>query len=252
MPTNELSVVMDDAATVDEALGRLLVERGRLDPAGLGRAQRVREASHDPLHMLLPKLGLVSDGRWPRPWRNCSICRWPARPIIRICRCPDERISVNFLKEARILPLADTADGLTVAMADPLDRYTIGAMQLFAGKPVLPWVGVPADIEAALERLFGRSGTTGETIQPAGERDKLGAEDDVERLRDLASEAPVMRIVNRLITRAVESARLGHPPRAVRGQSRVRYRIDGVLREVETPPRSCAPRSFPASRSWPA
>jgi general secretion pathway protein E len=149
---------------------------------------------------------------------------------------PDGRISVNFLKEARILPLADTADGLTVAMADPLDRYTIGAMQLFAGKPVLPWVGVPADIEAALERLFGRSGTTGEIIQPAGEHDELGAEDDVQRLRDLASEAPVVRIVNRLISRAVESRASDIHIEPLEHNLRVRYRIDGVLREVETPP----------------
>ncbi|HEX6112641.1 MAG TPA: type II secretion system ATPase GspE, partial [Geminicoccaceae bacterium] len=147
-----------------------------------------------------------------------------------------DRISVNFLKEARILPLADTGDGLTVAMADPLDRYTVSAMQLFAGKPVLPWVGVPADIEAALERLFGRSGTTGEVIQPGGEQAELGAEDDVQRLRDLASEAPVVRIVNRLISRAVESRASDIHIEPLEHNLRVRYRIDGVLREVETPP----------------
>ena len=87
MPTNELAAVMDDAAAVDEALGRLLVERGRLDPAGLGRAQRVREASHDPLHLLLPKLGLVSEREVAETLGNCSICRWPARLTIPICRC---------------------------------------------------------------------------------------------------------------------------------------------------------------------
>ena len=227
---------MDDAAAVDEALGRLLVERGRLDPAGLGRAQRVREASHEPLHLLLPKLGLVSERDVAE-----TLAQLLDLPLAGEADYPDlplhgERISVNFLKEARILPLAETEDGLTVAMADPLDRYTIGAMQLFAGKPVLPWVGVPADIEAALERLFGRSGTIGEIIQPAGEQDELGAEDDVQRLRDLASEAPVVRIVNRLITRAVESRASDIHIEPLEQNLRVRYRIDGVLREVETPP----------------
>ena len=75
-------------------------------------------------------------------------------------------------------------------------------MQLFAGKPVQVRVGVPADIEAALERLFGSAG--GEVVQSLGDMTELGAEDDVERLRDLASEAPVIRFVNRLIARAVE------------------------------------------------
>jgi general secretion pathway protein E len=236
MATTKAFSAPDDAAAVDEALGRLLVERGRLDTAGLGRAQRVREASHDPLHLLLPKLGLVSEREVAESLAQlldlplAGEADYPDLPL------PDERISVNFLKEARILPLADTADGLTVAMADPLDRYTIGAMQLFAGKPVLPWVGVPADIEAALERLFGRSGTSGETIQAAGEQDELGAEDDVQRLRDLASEAPVVRIVNRLISRAVESRASDIHIEPLEHNLRARYRIDGVLREVETPP----------------
>ena len=236
MPTREQTHLTNDAAAVDEALGRLLVERGRLDPAGLGRAQRVGEASHDPLHLLLPKLGLVSEREVAE-----TLAQLLDLPLAGEADYPDlplqgDRISVSFLKEARILPLADTADGLTVAMADPLDRYTISAMQLFAGKPVLPWVGVPADIEAALERLFGRSGTDGEIIQPVGERADLGGEDDVQRLRDLASEAPVVRIVNRLISRAVEFRASDIHIEPLEHNLRVRYRIDGVLREVETPP----------------
>jgi general secretion pathway protein E len=236
MPTSEELRLTNDAAGVDEALGRLLVERGRLDPAGLGRAQRVGEASHDPLHLLLPKLGLVSEREVAE-----TLAQLLDLPLAGEADYPDlplagDRISVSFLKEARILPLADTADGLTVAMADPLDRYTISAMQLFAGKPVLPWIGVPADIEAALERLFGRSGTDGEIIQSVGEQADLGAEDDVQRLRDLASEAPVVRIVNRLISRAVESRASDIHIEPLEHNLRVRYRIDGVLREVETPP----------------
>ena len=236
IPTKELPPLLSEAAAVDEALGRLLVERGRLDPAGLGRAQRVGEASHDRLHVLLPKLGLVPEREVAEALAQlldlplASEADYPDVPL------PGDRVSVNFLKEARILPLADTADGLTVAMADPLDRYTIGAMQLFAGKPVLPWVGVPAEIEAALERLFGRSGTTGDIIQPVGEPGDLGTEDDVQRLRDLASEAPVVRIVNRLISRAVESRASDIHIEPLEQNLRVRYRIDGVLREVETPP----------------
>ena len=236
METRELPVLNDDAAAVDDELGRLLVERGRLDNAGLGRAQRVREASHDRLHALLPKLGLVSERDVAE-----ALAQLLDLPLASEADYPDlplhgDRVSVNFLKEARILPLADTADGLTVAMADPLDRYTIGAMQLFAGKPVLPWVGVPADIEAALERMFGRSGTIGEIVHSAGDQGEIGAEDDVQRLRDLASEAPVVRIVNRLISKAVESRASDIHIEPLEQNLRVRYRVDGVLREVETPP----------------
>ena len=177
MPTQEQPPPTNDAGRRRGARAAA----GRARSAGSRRA-RPRAAGPRgqprPLHLLLPKLGLVSEREVAETLAQlldlplAGEADYPDLPPRR----PDQR---QFLKEARILPLADTADGLTVAMADPLDRYTISAMQLFAGKPVLPWVGVPADIEAALERLFGRSGTTGEIIQPVGEQADLGAEDDV-------------------------------------------------------------------------
>ena len=236
MAMQALAARPDQAAEVDRALGELLAERGRVDAAGLARAQRVQETTHERLHVLLPKLGLVSERDVAE-----ALAQLLDLPLAGEADYPDlplhgERVSANFLKEARILPLAETEDGLAVAMADPLDRYTIGAMQLFAGKPVLPWVGVPADIEAALERMFGRSGTIGEIVQAAGEQGELGAEDDVQRLRDLASEAPVVRIVNRIISRAVEQRASDIHIEPLEQSLRLRYRIDGVLREIEAPP----------------
>ena len=218
----------------DEALGKLLIARGQLDRAGLERAQRVHHSSDDRLHALLSKLGLVSE-------RDIAmgLAELLQLPLATEADYPDllpfgDRVSANFLREARVLPLADTPEGLVVAMADPLDSYTVGAMQLFAGKPVQVSVGVPADIEAALERLFGSAG--GEEVQALGDIAELGAEDDIQRLRDLASEAPVVRIVNRLIAKAAElRASDIHLEPSEQGL-RARYRIDGVLRDMEPPP----------------
>jgi general secretion pathway protein E len=220
---------------LDEALGQLLIERGQLDATGLERALRVRQASDDRLHLLLSKLGLVTE----REIAAALACLMQL-PLATDSDYPDllphgDRVSANFLREARIVPLADTAEGLVVAMADPLDSYTMGAMQLFAGKPVLPWVGVPADIEAALERIFGTT-PGGDVVQSLGDMAEPGADDDIQRLRDLASEAPVVRIVNRLISKAAElRASDIHLESAEQGM-RARYRIDGVLRDVEPPP----------------
>jgi hypothetical protein len=192
--------------SLDEALGELLIARGHLDRAGFERAQRVHRSSDDRLHALLSKLGLVSE----REIAN-GLAELLRLPLATEADYPDllpfgDRVSAHFLREARVLPLADTDEGLVVAMADPLDSYTVGAMQLFAGKPVLVSVGVPADIEAALERLFGSAG--GDEVQALGDITELGAEDDIQRLRDLASEAPVVRIVNRLIAKAAEALAL--------------------------------------------
>jgi general secretion pathway protein E len=225
---------LQPAGSFDEAFGELLIARGLLDAGGLERAQRVKQASDDRLHVLLSKLGLVTEREIA-----ASLAELLKLPLASEADYPDllphaDRVSANFLREARVLPLADTEDGLVVAMADPLDNYAVGAMQLFAGKPVQVRVGVPADIEAALERLFGSAG--GEVVQALGDMADLGAEDDIQRLRDLASEAPVVRIVNRLITKASElRASDIHLEPSEQGL-RARYRIDGVLRDMEPPP----------------
>jgi general secretion pathway protein E len=227
--------VESEAPGFESTLGELLVEQGKLDPAGLARALRLAAASAEPVHSLMVKLGLV-------PERDVAeaLAQLLQLPLAGPADFPDlpmdgERVSVNFLKQARILPLAETEHGLAVAMADPLDRYTIGAMQLFAGKPVSPWVAAPGDIEAALERLYGRDRANRELVQTV-DTPHLGAEEDVRRLRDLASEAPVVRMVSRIIARAVDARASDIHIEPFEQSLRVRYRIDGALREVEAPP----------------
>src|SRR5439155_16265504 len=70
----------------------------------------------------------------------------------------------------------------------------------------------------------------------AAEGDTEPAEEDVERLKDLASEAPVIRLVNQLIARAVETRASDVHLEPFSDRLRVRYRYDGVLHEVEAPP----------------
>ncbi len=236
MAATAIPTAADHARASDEALGERLIAAAKLDRAGLQRALRLCEGSHERLHLVLIKLGLVPEREIAE-----ALARHLDLPLAGETDYPDlplhgDRVSVNFLKEARVLPLAETEDGVVVVRADPLDRYTIGAMELFAGKPVRPWVGVPAEIEATLERLYGRGGALGDIVQAVGEPGELGSEDDVQRLRDLASEAPVIRIVNRLISRAVEARASDIHIEPFEQQLTVRYRIDGVLQEVDAPP----------------
>ncbi len=102
-------------------------------------------------------------------------------------------------------------------MADPLDVFTRNAVAAALGRPVAVAVAVPIELEAAFDRLYSepaqtaRRGVLDEVVA-----DAEPAEEDAERLKDLASEAPVIRLVNQLIARAVETPRLRHPYRAVR------------------------------------
>jgi general secretion pathway protein E len=122
-------------------------------------------------------------------------------------------------------------------MADPLDDYAIQAVALRTGQRVAPCVAVPADIEQQFDRLYGAGRTAiTEIVDTAGDEEFFDADTDIEKLRDLASEAPVIRLVNLLITKAVEARASDIHIEPFENRLRVRFRVDGVLREQEAPP----------------
>jgi general secretion pathway protein E len=233
---SETGIVADREETPgSEGLGALLLARGKATAAGLERAERLAETSGEPLHAVLTKLGLVTERDMAE-----ALAEHLGLPLAAPEDYPDEalfegEVSQKFLKDSRVVPLADGPDGLVLAMADPLDAFAISAMELNTGRDVRPWVGLPADIEAAVDRVHGGGGI-GEIIDDIGEGTDEGAEDDVDRLRDLASEAPVIRLVNLLIAKAVESRASDIHIEPFENRLRVRYRTDGVLRDAEAPP----------------
>ncbi|HEX9535857.1 MAG TPA: GspE/PulE family protein, partial [Stellaceae bacterium] len=93
-------------------------------------------------------------------------------------------------------------------------------------------------LEAALERLYAElgEGSDAEEVLNDMAADAEPAEEDAERLKDLASEAPVIRLVNQLIARAVETHASDVHLEPFPDRLRIRYRYDGVLHEVEPPP----------------
>jgi len=222
-----------------EALGQLLVERGKLPPDALERALRLQAETCERLNVILGKLGLVSD----RDMTD-ALAAWLDLPVIGRDALPDmpvleESLGPRFLREARLLPLEADDTVVTVAMADPLDGFVLDAVRLATGRSVRPAIALPADIEAALERIHGGgSGVLGEIFAddaPGGGDDETGS-NDVERLRDLAGEAPVIRFVEHLIREAILQRASDIHIEPYEGRVRVRYRIDGRLRDTDGPP----------------
>ncbi len=232
MPKSSLAA---DREAIELALGQSLVESGKLDERSLERARRVGSGNRQGLARVLPKLGLVSERDLAEALaRQAGVALvgerdFPALPLL------DGKVSLRFLKESRILPLAETNDGLVLAMADPFDAYAMDAMRLASGRPVEPRVAVQSELDAAIERLY----TNGDAAEagPADDGDSDEAvEFDIERLQDMASEAPVIRMVNRIIESAVEAGASDIHLEPRDGGLRVRISVDGALREVESPP----------------
>ncbi len=177
----------------------ILRDWGKLDERGLSRAQGLTQVSGEPLHVILCRLGLVGEADMAKALaENLKLppvgeANYPARPVV----------ATSFLRTSRVLPLADGADAVAVAMADPLDGYAVEALELLLEEPVARWVAVPADVE---------------------------------RLKDMASEVPVVRLVNQMIAEAVAARASDIQVEPHAGELRLRLRVDGMLRPVKAPP----------------
>jgi len=134
-----------------------------------------------------------------------------------------------------VVPLALQDGRLSVAMANPFDGFALQAMALLTGQPVECRIGLASEIHTVLDRLYRGAGGSG--IEFSGELAGEGeGEVEVARLRDLAAEAPVVSLVNRILQRGVREAASDIHIEPCEDGVRLRYRIDGMLREAESPP----------------
>ena len=227
-----------DAGDLVAKLGTSLVDGGAIDRRTLDRARRVAAETGARLDQVLTQLGLVSDRGLAE-----ALAQLIAAPLVGAADYPEaplflDRLKPKFLRRVRAMPIAATDERATLAMADPLDVFTRNAVAAALGRPVAVAVAVPIELEAALERLYTELTEGGDAAEMLDEMvaDAEPAEEDAERLKDLASEAPVIRLVNQLIARAVETHASDVHLEPFPDRLRIRYRYDGVLHEVEPPP----------------
>jgi general secretion pathway protein E len=226
-----------------QLLGDILVSRGKLDAASLDRALQAQaslleEGGSEKLGAILMRLGMVS-GRdlaealaFQHGWIIASPAEFPELPIL------EEQISARFIKEYQVIPLAENESEVAVAMADPGDNYTTQALTLATGRHVIAKLLAPADFETQYEKLYGSGKSSmGQIVDDIATREEQDDFGDVEQLKDLASEAPVIRLVNLIISHALERRASDIHIEPFENRLIVRYRIDGVLHETESPPR---------------
>jgi general secretion pathway protein E len=221
-------------------IGELLVEAGKLEPKELERAMRLQRETGEPLGSLLVQLGFVSERDIATVVGQALGLAAADADALRVPAACIDRLSAEFVKRVLVIPLVEGDADVQVAMADPTDGDTLQALELALGKRVQPLVATGAEIKSALQSAFGTA-EGGVPVDKVGLIPATGGEpDDIEQLRDMASEAPVIRTVNHLIARALEMRSSDIHLEPFDGDLVVRYRVDGVLREVEAPPAASA------------
>jgi general secretion pathway protein E len=216
-----------------DALAMLLIEQAHCDQKTVERARRVAADSGQRLDSVMIQLGLVTERGLAEAYaallatRLVTPDRYPQEKLF------DGRLTTRFLRAARAMPIAIEHDTLVVAATDPLDPFVQAAISAATGMSVALEVAVPIEIDAAFDRLYRDEAAADDTAPEDGGGP---LEEDAERLKDLASEAPVIRLVNQMISRAVETHASDIHVEPFEDRLRVRYRYDGVLQEAESPP----------------
>jgi len=229
----------EESIDAESRIVALLLRNGRLKEADLARARPLQRESGGSLLPLLVRLGLVSERDHAQAC--AEVLGLPLLEGKAVPEAPPESLldalplSLRFLKQFHACPLALRDGVLDLWLSDPQDPYTADAVQLAMAAPVRLHVGLRSEIDDVIERWFGQGRSAmGAIIETAdGEGSVV---DDIEHLRDLASEAPVIRLVNLVIQRAVELRASDIHIEPFENRLKVRYRVDGVLIEGESPP----------------
>ena len=215
------------------------MERGKLDAANLERALRVQETDkRERIGAILIRSGMTAERDVIEALSTqldihiVAVSEYPELSVL------EERVAVKFIKESRVLPLHEDDRQLVLAMVDPMDEYVVNAFQLVTQRTVVRRLAVPSELDAAHERVYGSGKTSMDQI--VGEvqtRDDDSGSEDLQHLKELASEAPIIRLVSLIISHALEARASDIHIEPFENRLIVRYRVDGVMHEVESPPR---------------
>ena len=221
-------------ASETKPLGQLLRERGLISEDDLENALALQQEKPDKLGRILIDLGYVAErdvlatisDQLKVPVFGAE---YPAVPI------EPDRLPFRFLRTFNVIPVHLENNILTLVLADPQDLETQNSIRLRTGFALQIFLASEAEIQAQLERLYGgEENTTEKLIETLGD---FGVDDEnIEHLRDLASEAPVIRLVNLIISRAIESRASDIHIEPFEKELRLRYRVDGVLQNMDPPP----------------
>jgi len=220
-----------------KGLGETLVEAGVITPEtltlGLARAAQ----SQEQIGQALIAMGAASEEDVLR-----ALAAQRGVPFLTAEEVPFtppvlKNLSPKYLRQYEVCPVAIEGSTLTVAVADPTNPLVVDELRQTLGLQVRLCVAPKEAILACIERTYGASTALQKIVEGMGPVEDGDREEDITQLRDMAFEAPVVRLVNLLIEEAVNAEASDIHIEPSEETLRVRYRIDGLLYDLEAPPR---------------
>src|SRR5262245_56622565 len=225
-------------APTPRLLGDILVEEGLTTADVVAQAAARAEKTGEFLGEALIAMGAVSNEDVLRalavqlelPYLSRDELPSPL-PILK-------NLSPKYLRQYAVCPVSVDDNQLTVATSDPLNPLIADDLRQSTGLDVKLVVSHPEAITEAIDRTYEGVATPLQRIVEGMDDDRAGEDDeDVNHLRDMAFEAPVVRLVNLLVENAIDAGASDTHIEPFEDTLRIRYRIDGILYEQEAPPR---------------
>ena len=226
-------------AEKDDYLADVLVDLGIVNADQVAQTRREAEASGVGVVDLLLANKLVR----PADVTQAKAAQFGAEVIqLSSLKIPDDVISIiprHIAKKYRVVPVFKSDGKVAVAIADPSDLSTMDSLAHLLGSDIEWRVASEPDIETALNKYYGGTGQTvvDKAIQELTESEVAVPVGGVDETGDVDADAPLIRYVNQIITEAfkVRASDIHLEPLGKR--FRMRYRIDGVLHEMKSPPK---------------
>lgn len=218
-------------------LGQILIEAGLITQAQLRQALDEQRKTGERIGQVLRGMGLVSS-----EGIAAALAQQLGIEFIRLTQTPPDEAVLLHVPEAlakrhQVIPIRVEDRTLTLGMVDPVDLIAIDDLRKLTGMEIEPAVISPDDFQRALAEYPTLDGTLADVIGGIETTEAFGEEEPADKLREVAQEAPVIRLTNLVIVQAVRQGASDIHIEPQERLLRVRYRIDGVLSPAMTPPK---------------
>jgi general secretion pathway protein E len=215
-------------------LGELLVEQAKISERDVERTLLAQAEMGELFGQVLVKLGLVSEQDVA-----LALSAQLDIPLQVAADFPEEPIHLDgvaqdFLVNNSVVPIAVTDTEVKFVATVPQDPFLGKALSMALDQPVIITLGLESDINKGIQRYLQGDEGDEESLDDhfSGQSD----DEFIEHLKDLASEAPVIRLVNQIIHRALDMGASDIHIEPFEDGLQLRYRVDGVLQDYEDPP----------------
>lgn len=220
----------------DNQLGSLLIARGLLTPEQLDAALEEQQRTHRSLGRVLIEHGAVSEAGLVSTLASQLGLDYVDLSDYPVDAAASVLISDGLARRYQALPIGWDDGRLVVAMADPSNVFAVDDIRTITGAEVRMVVATRESILGAIDK-YHRPDSDAESIS-AQAASSFEADDDLIAVREVVEDAPIVKLVNLLITQAVQDRASDIHIEPGEHDLRVRYRIDGVLHEVMRPPKN--------------